>query len=68
MLAGDDNLAKPDRHILRFIQNHLGTIPTLQEAQHILENTVRILHNEYPNVTVRLLDYTIWNYSANLDK
>ena len=40
--------------------------PTLQETQIILEDTDRILHNEYSNITVCLLDYTIWNYSANL--
>ena len=68
MLAGDDNLAKPDRHILRFMHKHLGITPTLHEAQMILEDTVKILHNEYSNITVRLLDYTIWNYSTKLKK
>ena len=66
MLTGDDSLAKPDRHILRFIEKHLGFRPSTGEAQALLTDTARILQSRYPHITVRLLDYTIWNYSANL--
>lgn len=65
MLAGDDSLAKPDRHVLRFIEKYLGFRPTISEAQHILADTVSILSATYPNITVRLLDYTIWDASAH---
>ena len=65
MLAGDDSLAKPDRHVLRFIEKHLGYKPTISEAQQILTSTVNVLSFTYPNITVRLLDYTIWDASAH---
>lgn len=65
MLAGDDSLAKPDRHVLRFIERHLGFKPTVTEAQQLLTDVVSILSSTYPNITVRLLDYTIWDASAH---
>lgn len=65
MLAGNDNLAKPDRHVLRFIERYTGKKPTVPEAQKLLEKTVDILKPQYPDLTVRLLDYTIWNYMAH---
>lgn len=65
MLSGDDSLAKPDRHVLRFIERHLGFRPSISEAQHLLTDTVKILSATYPNITVRLLDYTIWDASAH---
>lgn len=65
MLAGDDSLAKPDRHVIRFIEKHLGFKPTITEAQQLLTDVVSILSSTYPNITVRLLDYTIWDASAH---
>ena len=65
MLAGDDSLAKPDRHILRFMEKQLGYRPTPQQAQHLMEETAAILHRDHPNITVRLLDYAIWEASAH---
>ena len=64
MLAGDDSLAKPDRHILRFINQYTGQTPTVQEAQKILKQTVQHLNKTYPQLTVRLLDYAIWEHMA----
>ena len=68
MLAGDDSLAKPDRHIIRFIEFYGGVTPDIQQAQTILENTVAILKQKYPHMTVRLLDHTIWDYMAHPPK
>ncbi len=65
MLAGNDNWAKPDRHIFRFIQSSLGMPPSVQEAQRLLEKVVDELRPRYPQLTVRLLDYTIWEYMAH---
>lgn len=65
MLAGDESYAKPDRHILRFIQRYTGVTPTVDEAQSLFEDTVAELNNKYPNLTVRLLDNVIWEYMAN---
>lgn len=65
MLAGDDNKAKPDRHILRFLKQYTGQEFTVLQAQEALTQTVKSLAPQYPNLTVRLLDYTIWNYMVN---
>ena len=65
MLSGDDTLAKPDRHILRFIHQHTGKVPTMREAQELMTQTVAKLKNRYLNLNVRLLDYTIWDYMAH---
>lgn len=65
MLSGDDNLAKPDRHILRFIENQLGYKPSIQEAQQLMAATVALLKPKHPYLTVRLLDYSIWDASAH---
>lgn len=65
MLAGDDNKAKPDRHVLRFLKKYTGQELTVLEAQEALMQTVISLNPKYPNLTVRLLDHTIWNYMAH---
>jgi len=65
MLAGDDSYAKPDRHILRFINKYAGVNPGIHEAQELLQDTVHELKRNHPNITVRLLDYTIWDYMAH---
>ena len=64
MLAGDDTLAKPDRHVLRFITEHVGMNPSIQQAQALLTDTVNRLKVNYPQLSVRLLDYSIWAYMA----
>ncbi|WP_337576219.1 hypothetical protein [Fournierella sp.] len=68
MLAGDDNKAKPDRHILRFLKQHTGQEFTVLQAQKALTRRVKSLAPQYPNLTVRLLDYTIWNYMVQQSK
>ncbi len=65
MLAGDDTQSKPDRHILRFLKEHTEKNFSVSEAQELLTETVIILRRKYPGMTVRLLDYTIWNYMAH---
>ena len=68
MLSGDDSQAKPDRHVLRFLKEHTGCDYTIQQAQDVLGNTVEILKGKYPHLTVRLLDYSIWDYMAHRRK
>ena len=46
----------------KFTQKSLAAI---QAAQELLQDTVRELKTTHPNVTVRLLDYTIWDYMAH---
>ena len=65
MLAGDDTQAKPDRHVLRFLNAVLGQPVSVQQAYELLVEAVDCLHPAYPHLTVRLLDYTIWNFMAH---
>ena len=62
MLAGDDTQAKPDRHVLRFLNAVSGETVSVQQAYELLTDVVKYLKPVYPHLTVRLLDYTIWNY------
>lgn len=67
MLAGDDDLVKPDRMILRFIRNALK----LQEdvaldcAISLIRAAAYRLRPEFPHVTPRLLDNAIWEFQRN---
>ena len=65
MLSGDDSQAKPDRHVLRFLKEHTGNDYSIQQARDVLGNTVELLKDKYPNLTVRLLDYSIWDYMVH---
>lgn len=64
MLAGDDTQAKPDRHVLRFLNGVLGQTVSVRQAYVLLKEVVERLQPDYPHLTVRLLDYTIWNHMA----
>lgn len=65
MLSGEDDLAKPDRHVLRFLEQCTGEKPSMATAQKLLSQAVKLLKANYPDLTVRLLDYTIWDYMAH---
>lgn len=65
MLAGSDDFCKPDRHVLRFIEQHTTEKLTATEAQRLLSETVARLKPSHLTLTVRLLDYTIWNSMAH---
>lgn len=62
MLAGSDNLIKPDRMILRFLHRATGQILSLEQCQIILYGVAKELNKEGYNLTPRLLDNIIWNY------
>jgi hypothetical protein len=62
MLAGSDDLIKPDRMILRFLQSILGRAIGLSEAQLLLASAANHLVGKYPCLTPKLLDYEIWKY------
>ena len=68
MLSGDDSQAKPDRHVLRFLREHTGKDYSIQQARDALEDAVELLKGKYPYLTVRLLDYSIWDYMAHRQK
>jgi hypothetical protein len=65
MLAGSDDLVKPDRHILAFIHDGLGRIVRVPETQALLETSCQYLQTEFSHLTLRLLDNSIWDYKRN---
>lgn len=66
MLAGDSNLIKPDRHMVRFINKEFPNLTMdakdYQTIKNIIEQTVLVLSTKYSNLTPRFLDYLIWEY------
>ena len=62
MLAGSEDLIKPDRWIVSFLQRCLGRCPSLDEAQLLLSEACKALQLKYPHLTPRLLDNAIWKY------
>lgn len=69
MLAGDSKEAKPDRHMANFIR---GIYPHISmstkhhdEIKTIMKDAVASLRTTYPNLTVRFLDYLIWEHMKN---
>lgn len=64
MLSGEDRLSKPDRHVLKFLEQCTGYKHSATAAQELLSQAVELLKPKHPNLTVRLLDYTIWDYMS----
>lgn len=63
MLAGSQDLIKPDRMILRFVVEALSRpCASTAEASRLLIAAAQSLRSEFPGLNARLLDYTIWNY------
>ena len=66
MLTGNDDLCKPDRHILRFLSEGLQReVKDLNEAQAIMCNIAKDLKEVHPHLSVRMLDHTIWAYMSS---
>ena len=60
MLCGKTDEVKPDRHVIRFLSSFLGYLPTEHEAVTTLESVIDKLNQNYPNLTMREVDYLIW--------
>lgn len=67
MLAGSDDMCKPDRWIKRFLKNNnLESLEEDNEAiQELFKHACDKLKHDYPEITVKYLDYQIWNYQKN---
>ena len=61
MLAGSEDLIKPDRMVQRFISRALGRDASPAETLELLPAACAELRTERPGLTPRLLDYVIWN-------
>jgi hypothetical protein len=68
MLAGTEDLVKPDRWIGRFLARHLGYVPGSAEAQSLISGVCEILRKKFPHLTPRLLDYVIWSHERAREK
>lgn len=60
MLAGDPNRCKPDVHIHHCIRDAFGYDISNEECQTLFAHTIKLLRDQYPNLTVRGLDGIIW--------
>ena len=60
MLAGDKARCKPDVHIHRCIQDACGEDISNEECQELFTDTVSLLNEQFPRLTVRGLDEIIW--------
>jgi len=68
MLAGTDDLVKPDRMILRFTESAIGDKTLPEEASVMVKGAAKSLQPRYPHLTPRLLDYLIWKYQSDKSK
>jgi hypothetical protein len=62
MLAGSDQLIKPDRMILGFLTDTLRRTPSVDEARRLLSEAAEILIDDFRHLTPRLLDYEVWQF------
>lgn len=67
MLAGNDDLIKPDRMVLRFVANALGLAaePTPRQAALLVRLAARKLSVRNAAWTPLKLDYAIWQYQSS---
>lgn len=66
MLAGSDELIKPDRMIVRFLENISGEKVSLNDCQVILSEVANQLKEDGFNITPKKLDNLIWNYQRDI--
>ncbi len=62
MLAGSDDVIKPDRMVLRFLAAALGREVGVAEAAALLVGACARLQGRFPTLTPRLLDHQIWDH------
>lgn len=65
MLAGDENLIKPDRMIERFVTDCIGKKLSTGELTQLFSDLIINLKTDYPNLTLRELDHEIWKYQSD---
>jgi hypothetical protein len=67
MLAGDDNLIKPDRMVQRFIARAIGEAPDKvgpDRARGLLQGVVPELNARGSTWSPRTLDHEVWAYQS----
>ena len=66
MLAGDENMVKPDRMICRFIQSVLSHIKDHEDMVSLIREAAEELKSDYPTMCARALDHCIWEYQRKI--
>ena len=66
MLAGDENMVKPDRMIRRFVKNAGFSKIEDEDIVELFRGTVSELKGSYPDLTPRALDSAIWLYQRKI--
>ncbi|MBB6055371.1 hypothetical protein [Tolumonas osonensis] len=66
MLAGDNELIKPDRMIIRFLESALNRPVNLNEAVTLVRQACDELKKKYDFMTPKILDNLIWQYQRSL--
>lgn len=67
MLSGNDNYIKPDRMVIRFLNEALSrNNVSIEEAKELILSACDILENDYRELTPRILDHKIWNYQRTI--
>lgn len=64
MLCGSDTI-KPDRHILAFLKDTLDREIKKEEASDIFQQARKELEAEGVDISLREMDYLVWNSRAN---
>lgn len=65
MLAGDENLIKPDRMIERFVEDCINKKLSTNELTQLFSKVIQILKPNYPSLTLRELDHEIWKFKSD---
>ena len=65
MLAGDENLIKPDRMIERFVVDCIDKKLSTNELTQLFSKVIKILKANYPSLTLRELDHEIWKFKSD---
>lgn len=65
MLAGSSDLIKPDRMIVRFLENTLQRKVHISECQHIISEVCKLIKQSHHYMTPKILDNVIWQYQRS---
>lgn len=65
MLCGSTDTIKPDRHILRFLNEFYEEEIDVENAKNKMESIVKRLNQNYKKLNMRELDYIIWDFMKN---
>lgn len=61
MLAGSEDMIKPDRHVVAYLQKNIHQEVNSDNAIDYLREVLFVLKPLHPDLTLRHLDYAIWS-------